>query len=375
MPQLIRRLKDYPVNTAEHKSYSMVHEHVGEAVPVNKEGFCEHPFLVPNANRTLCIFPQRIDVGQHYLKSGGVDGLKEPYEVAVSRLQAFILYLFKLEKLPAVESLFQSPKFLKAARSVCPSAKQHLDPFQFNVIVQVPGQTVAMHLDAPYFWGAGRFQFPQWLLASMVFSGLFKERFVDQVQVVAYLHNWTDPENSRAGRFVYWADSGDEPRAEEPLSLAGSAVDGSKTVHAASVYYPQVRPPLINPQAVDARLSYAGDERWELRQDGKTLRSYDTDQLRFSIVYRARCFRHASEAEEFRKQKDFLSLEHVLDVFKDDLKRRGEEVETLSRMDLALRIMDTYVRYPLPPRALFPYNYCMASRIFPSLKPLLDLIC
>jgi hypothetical protein len=47
----------------------------------------------------------------------------------------------------------------------------------------VPGQTVAMHLDAPYFWGASRVSVPQWLLVSMVFSGLFQDKFVDQVQV------------------------------------------------------------------------------------------------------------------------------------------------------------------------------------------------
>lgn len=37
------------------------------------------------------------------------------------------------------------------------------DPFQFNFILSVPGQTVALHLDAPYFFGATRFQVPQWL--------------------------------------------------------------------------------------------------------------------------------------------------------------------------------------------------------------------
>ena len=40
-----------------------------------------------------------------------------------------------------------------------------------------------MHLDAPYFWGASRVSVPQWLLVTMVFSGLFQDKFVDQVQV------------------------------------------------------------------------------------------------------------------------------------------------------------------------------------------------
>jgi hypothetical protein len=49
--------------------------------------------------------------------------------------------------------------------------------------MQVPGQTVPLHVDGAYFWGATRFQMPQWLLAAMVFSGLFQDLFVDQVSV------------------------------------------------------------------------------------------------------------------------------------------------------------------------------------------------
>jgi hypothetical protein len=45
---------------------------------------------------------------------------------------------------------------------------------------------VALHIDGAYFVGATRFEYPQWLLAAMVFSGLFADDFVDQVQVVGY---------------------------------------------------------------------------------------------------------------------------------------------------------------------------------------------
>ncbi len=34
-----------------------------------------------------------------------------------------------------------------------------------------------------YFHGATRFQFPQWLLAAMKFSGLWEDEFVHQVSV------------------------------------------------------------------------------------------------------------------------------------------------------------------------------------------------
>ena len=65
--------------------------------------------------------------------------------------------------------------------------------------MQLPWQTVAAHVDGAYFWGATRFQLPQWLLAAMVFSGRFADRFVNQVQVVAYLHRWA-PESRVRGK-------------------------------------------------------------------------------------------------------------------------------------------------------------------------------
>lgn len=102
----------------------------------------------------------------------------------ISRVSSFGRYMFeKVDQYPMVVKLFQQDKFQNAAKSICPAEKQFLDPFQFNFIMQVPGQTVATHIDGAYFWGATRKEVPQWLLACMAFSGLFKDKFVDQVQI------------------------------------------------------------------------------------------------------------------------------------------------------------------------------------------------
>lgn len=79
--------------------------------------------------------------------SGGVDGLKEPYETMISRLLTFGFYVFDLSTVPAAQDLFDDDHFRQLARDVCPKHKPHLDPFQFNFILQLPGQTVAAHLD------------------------------------------------------------------------------------------------------------------------------------------------------------------------------------------------------------------------------------
>lgn len=229
----VKEFRSFPTNVRDLNFYTTKHEHIGEAIPAEADGSCDHPFLVPNSNGSLCVIPGRLDIGRHYILTGGVDGLREEYQRLVSRLLSFGVYNFDLSKHQAVRRLFAEPKFQGLAKRICPPTAQFLDPFQFNFIIQIPGQTVAAHLDGIYFHGATRFQFPQWLLAAMKFSGLFEEHFIHQVQVVAYVHEW-DASEDRAGEFVFW-NSSDNPGGYRlrPLPLAGSAVDGTKTMHAA----------------------------------------------------------------------------------------------------------------------------------------------
>jgi len=89
-------------------------------------------------------------------------------------------------------------------------------------------------------------------------------------------------------------------------------------------------------------------------------------------VFRARCFPDAEEAARYRSQteSELLSLDTVLSVFREDLRRRGrltaEEEAADDRLLLALRILDTYIRYPLPPDAILPWNICLAPLLLPT---------
>jgi hypothetical protein len=94
--ELVKSFKSLPTNVEDLKYYKTLHEHIGEAVPFS--GSCPHPLLVPNINRTLCTFPGRVDIGSHYIRSGGHEGLKETYESLVSRVLSFGVYLFDLSK-------------------------------------------------------------------------------------------------------------------------------------------------------------------------------------------------------------------------------------------------------------------------------------
>jgi hypothetical protein len=387
---LIKSMKEYPTNIAadlKTGGFTVVHEHIGEAMPILPNGRCEHSLFVPSMTKKECVLPGRADVGKHFIMTGGVDGLKEDFDDMMSRVQSFARYIFDLNAYPEVKNLFESDDFQAAAKKICPRNQQHLDPFQFSFIIQLPGQTVAMHLDGPYFWGATRFDYPQWLLAAMVYSNLFMDKFVNQVQVVGYLHEWSP--NAKAsqgagvgGEFVYYLNNS-FMGVVQPEPQSAISVDGSKTVHASKIYRPDVKAPHLDKDK-DSYLVYVGNDHWDLTVDGTPIAHYNTSDLRMTIVYRARCFERAEDAERFKariKSKDPMKLDYILETFKADLVKRGKLThttkQTISKLDLAMLIMDTYIKYPLAPAevALFPYNYCAAKKLMPSLAPLLALVC
>ena len=314
--------------------------------------------------------------------TGGLEGLRENFEQIVSRVQSFGVYEFNLDKYAVIKELFASKHFQSVAKEICPADKSVLDPFQFNFILQLPGQTVPLHLDAPYFFGASRFQFPQWVLVSMVFSDLFRARFVDQVQVVGYLHKFDA--SGRGGEFVAFTEGAKDPVVVPSMSFSGTAVDGSKTVHAARQYMPESPLPLINKDK-NNKLVYVGDGKWSLESDGEKLRDYETDDIRMTIVYRARCFKDEKERQRFgaeqvsaknlERYEDMLELDDVLKTFADDLAKRGlvtsaEQALSMKRLKLANLILDTYIRYPTNLERVLPINYCIVTKEFPKLKPL-----
>ena len=245
-----------------------------------------------------------------------------------------------------------------------------------------------MHIDGVYFFGATRFQFPQWLLAVMKFSGIFEHIFVNQIQVVGYLHRWT-PNVKIGGSFVYWNDN-DVTRntgTVQPLPRAGTGVDGSKVIHAANVYRPGEIPPLISKDRI-SELYYIGDDKWVVREmeNAKTvLRNYTTDDLRISIVYRGRCFENEEKAKFFKdnlhNHENALELDDILDRLLQNLvdmnKITQASANSMSRFEIAETLLKNYVKYPKSPtmRSQFPLNYCIASVKYPFLKSILKPFC
>ena len=391
---LTRAIGELPGVSSAESSYSMTHEHIGEGLdhPASPDGTCSHPFLVPSSSGRACILPGRIDVGRHYIATGGFEGLKEQHAQLINRVQSFIKYIFNPLEHAVTARLFADEAFLSAARSVCPAHKPVLDPFQTTLIAQVPGQTVPAHLDGVWFHGASRFHVPQWLLAVMAFSGLFAERLVDQVQLAAYYHDWEDASGARGGAFVHWAARNGSETALPPHPGSGNAMDGSKTIHAATLFEPSAAAPWLDKSVRHALVHNASGGGWGLVSGGQPrgpAHAWTEQQLRFSVVYRARCFGSEAERAAFgaalAAREGLLDLEEdiLLPLMREAVRRRGAPslaaLQALPRLDLALKLLDVFVRYPKPSlRRTWLPNYCALPRLFPRLPLLaraIDWLC
>lgn len=370
---------------------------------MNPDGSCPHPYLIPNLSRTLCVLATRVDVGVHYLMSGGPTGRKEAMNPLLTRTLSFSKFFItnplaadkqkqKKEQsadtlnLPALQALFASKQYLDSSKSVC-NGLSVLDPFQLGVILQLPGQQLGVHLDVPWFFGANRFHFPQWLLVVMRGSGLWEHRAVRQVQGVAYLHEWDRLPGETAeqfaarngGDFQYWPDrSTTVPKAHPPVKNSAIVLDGSLIPHGTSMFRPAEAATLPidrlrrnstnNLRYVPASSDAAGQRdgaRYALEVDGEVVASYATEQVRISLVWRAMCF--ASEAERARYHSPDqtvnpdIPLDEILTKLKADLKRRGYEAPE-DPLELALLLLDVYVDYPWP-ATMMPFNVCIVPGV------------
>lgn len=416
LDELVASIGSFPSFAADQTS---MHEHIGEGVPPREDGSCPHAFLVPNRDRSLCTLANRIDVGVHYLKSGGPSGIKETQDALVARTLSFSKFFItnplgdnsstggsaKQQGLAALNSkplqaLFSSSHYLRAAKSVC-AGLEVVDPFQLGVILQLPGQQLGVHLDVPWFFGANRFHFPQWLLVVMAESGLWKARAVRQVQGVAYLHSWdrlsadeSDAEFGarNGGDFLFWPDgaaaNSTVPLAHPPRRNSAIMLDGSLIPHGTAMFRPNERHTLpveklrrgaptalqFEPAAATstpaAAAAAAGGSkgtaggRWTLTVDGAPVQQYSPEQVRISLVWRAMCF--ASEADRDRYHSSDaavnppLALGDVLETLRSDLVRRGKMApdEQMEPLHFAQLLLATYVDYPWPAQRM-PFNYCI----------------
>ena len=96
-------------------------------------------------------------------------------------------------------------------------------------------------------------------------------------------------------------------------------------------------------------LDYVGDRTWTVHDGDTEVVQYPWEELRFSVSWKAYCFEDEHEQQTWRDNTDDLTIDAVVERLTDDLRERGRINGAVpGNPDLALMIIDEYIRFPTP---------------------------
>jgi hypothetical protein len=160
---------------------------------------------------------------------------------------------------------------------------------------------------------------PSWMLAPMGYSGLFHNWAVPVASVISWFYD------GEGGGFEYWPDGLEAPAkiVQPPYFNQGVLADNEYMHHRVCATGRAENYVTENDIPVDALLELADDGGWDVARDGKVLRHYDPGTVRYSVLWKAYCFKDAAEAAAYDDHSDDLSPEQIIDLFRADLKARA----------------------------------------------------
>lgn len=211
--------------------------------------------------------------------------------------------------------------------------------------VLVPGQELPVHTDVPEFIGADRRRVPLWLLVVMHHSGLFEDRRIAIATAVTYVTG------GEGGDFLYHPNDQAAPSVVRPDAGNGVVFDADSVFHAISpVGSGTSQAPHDNS---GMRLTRDGKRSWRLIVRGpgepQPMASYTSDELRYSVSWKAYCYADEHERRAVESAADVLEPDHIVERLVDDLVERGRLAAPdhgLSDHDLAILLIDEFIPFP-----------------------------
>jgi hypothetical protein len=284
---------------------------------------------------------QRHDAAMHYIRTGGRFGLRESFESLSVRTNYFReTYAYETPVVAGIESFLWHDGFLTAARALY--GRPVIVPAIVYANLLVPGQELAVHTDVPEFRGANRTKDPEWLLVVMHHSGLFDRWRMPIATGVSWFGG------CRGGEFAFYPDG--------PTGLATTvpaADDTGILLDTDSVFHGVDRvdesAASLPPLTMGMRLVFDGGDRWHVGADGEVVVRYHWDDLRFSVSWKAYCFVDEAERKLVADHADDLDRDRIMTALLADLRTRGRLGDTVpDGTELALLLIDEYIRFPLP---------------------------
>jgi hypothetical protein len=293
----------------------------------------------------FCDLPQRYDAASNFVRTGGRFGRLEDPKVLAARTNYFReSYAYGEEvRAPGVEPFLRYEGFVEAAREI--HGRPVIEPAIVYANILVPGQELAVHTDVPEFRGANRKRTPQWLLVVMHHSGLFDPWRMPVATAVSWF------QDCHGGAFAFYPDGPEAPPQEISARFNTAVLIDTDSVFHGVDRVSESREP-IAPLRPGMHLVFEGDRSWRAVDGEREVARYRWEEMRFSISWKAYCFRDEAEREVWREHGDDLTTTAIVDRLVDDLRKRGRlEGERPANRDLALLLIDEYIRFPAPAAA------------------------
>jgi hypothetical protein len=286
----------------------------------------------------------RHDALMNFLRTGGLARAREPAPALAVRTSYFREeYAYgRDERIDGIGSFLYHEPFVEAARSI--HGRAVIEPAIAYANLMIPGQELAVHTDVPEYRGANRKLVPQWLLVVMHHSGLFDEYRMPIATGIAWFHDCD------GGELAYWPDGADGDVCRHSVKYNTALVLDTDSVFHGVDRIADVAAEELPRLRSGTTLDYAGNRDWALHTgDGEELARYRWDELRFSVSWKAYCFRDAHERDTWRDHRDDLTLDAILDRLIDDLRSRDRVTGDVARDGaLGQRLIDEYVKFPVP---------------------------
>lgn len=287
--------------------------------------------------------PQRFDAAFNFVRTGGRLGLRDTdLGTLIARTNYFRETYAYGDQIfaPGIEPLYQEQRLIDAARHIFD--RPIIEPAIVYANILLPGQELAVHTDVPEFRGLNRKLHPQWLIVVAHHSGLFDEYRMPIATSVSWF------QDTNGGEFAFYPDGIDgAARAYDVHFNTAVIMDTDSVFHGVDRVMEIDQPiPRFLPRM---RLFAEGDGNWVVRDGEEEIARYRWDDMRFSISWKAYCFRDEAERDAWRDHSADLDTSTVLDTLCNDLRERGRiGAECPPNRELAETLVDEYVKFPPP---------------------------
>lgn len=285
--------------------------------------------------------PQRFDAAFNFLDAGGRFGPgTDDRDTLAARTNYFReTYAYGDQVFaPGIEPLYRYEPLIDAARQVF--GRPIVEPAIVYANLLLPGQELAIHTDVPEFRGLSRQRYPEWLMVVAHHSGLFDEHRMPIATAISWY------QDAEAGQFAFFPEGIDAPACEYPVRFNTSLVmDTDSVFHCVDRVAERDEPvPTFSPSM---RLHPLENQVWAVRDGHEEVARYRWADMRFSISWKAYCFRDEAEREAWRTGASDLTLDEVVETLCVDLERRGRLGNGRpSNRALARLLVDEYIQFP-----------------------------